>query len=125
MNILRNAIWTTLVLASLGAAAADDSRIEAGRRIFERNCQTCHGVTGPAASGAGPDLRGIMGRRAGSNDSGIHSRAAIESGVTWSREALRRYLQNPDRAMPGTIMSGPSLDPGELEALLDYLETLR
>jgi len=125
MNILRKAICVALALASLSTAAADDSRIESGRRIFARNCQTCHGVTGPAASQAGPDLHNIMGRRAGSENSGIHSRASIESGIAWSREGLRRYLENPDRTMPGTIMSRPVLDADELEDLLDYLESLR
>lgn len=125
MDILRNALCVALTLASLQAVAADDNRIAAGRQVFERYCQTCHGVTGPAASGTGPDLRGIVGRKAGSEDGGIHSRAALDSDIVWSRESLRRYVLDPDRAMPGTLMSPQMLAPEEVEELLDYLENLR
>jgi cytochrome c2 len=43
----------------------------------------------------------------------------------WNRESLRRYLADPRRAIPGTIMPVGVANPAELESLLDYLETLR
>jgi cytochrome c2 len=48
-----------------------------------------------------------------------------ESGIVWNREVLRRYLSNPGREVPGTIMPVRVEDPKQLEDLLDYLETLR
>jgi len=55
----------------------------------------------------------------------VHSRALIDPGIRWDRESLRRYLADPRRAIPGTIMPVDVADPAELESLLDYLETLR
>ncbi len=106
-------------LAQPQVASAD-----AGRKVFERRCQTCHGGTGPADSPIGPDLRGIMGRKAGSERSGLHSRAAVESGVVWDRESLRRFLATPEAEIPGSIMPVRMTDPRELDELLDYLESL-
>ncbi len=54
----------------------------------------------------------------------MHSRAVVESGVVWNRQSLRRFLSDPGREIPGTIMPIRVQDPKEL-ALLNYLETLR
>jgi cytochrome c2 len=55
----------------------------------------------------------------------MHSRVLIDSGMVWNRASLRRFLADPRRAIPGTIMPVGVADPVELESLLDYLETLR
>lgn len=117
---------TVLALGALHTAAvpASDSS-EPGKKIFEQRCRTCHAGTSPADSPLGPSLVGVFGRKAGSATSGVHSRAALESGMVWNRSSLRRYLSNTGREMPGTLMSAPMLNPKELDDLLDYLETLR
>ena len=125
MNRLHFVVCAGLLLAGLDPAAAADPSVEAGRKIFQRNCQTCHGGTGPAASKIGPDLAGIIGRKAGTGSSGVHSRLNVESGEVWTRSSLRRYLSDPGREIPGTLMSTGVRDPKELEDLLDFLETLR
>jgi len=105
-------------------SAAEDSA-DRGRTIFEQRCQTCHGGTGPADSPIGPSLAGVLGRKVGSGDSGIHSRAAVESDTVWTRSSLRRFLAEPGREMPGTFMPVQVTDPKELDELLNYLQTLR
>jgi cytochrome c len=84
-------------------------------------CRTCHGGTAPADLPIGPSLSGIIGTRAGSQSSGVHSRALIDSGIVWTREALHHFLSDPARALPGTLMHTRVFRPGELESLLDYL----
>lgn len=109
--------------AVIGAAAARDSA-QAGQRLFERQCRTCHG--GAAAdSPIGPNLAGVVGARAGTRPAGIHSRALPDSGIVWTRDSLRRFLSDPQRAIPGTLMPVGVASATELETLLDYLETLR
>jgi cytochrome c len=109
----------------LPAAARADDFSDPGRRIFAQRCQTCHGITGPADTATGPDLRHLYGRKAGSGDSGVHSRAAIEADTVWTRSSLRRYLSEPGREMPGTLMPVHITDSHELDDLLNFLETLR
>ena len=111
-----------LALAGMiGGAAAGDSGLE----IYERQCRTCHGGTAPADSPLGPSLVGIIGTKAGTQASGLHSRVMVESGIVWNRESLRRFLTDPRRAVPGTSMPVRVPDPEALERLLDYLESLR
>jgi cytochrome c2 len=115
-----------VLLAGLNSlAVANDGSIDAGRKVFAHRCQTCHGGTRPADSPIGPDLRGIVGRKAATQHSGVHSRAALESGVVWDRKSLRRFLAAPQDEIPGTIMPVQVTDPKELDELLDYLESLR
>ncbi|HET7362252.1 MAG TPA: c-type cytochrome [Burkholderiales bacterium] len=112
----------TVALAGLaGAAVADDAA--SGREVYELRCRTCHGGTAPADSPIGPSLVGIIGTRAGTQASGIHSRALIDSGVVWDRASLRRFLSDPRRELPGTLMPVGVADAAQLESLLDYLES--
>jgi cytochrome c len=114
--------------ATLGCAARvvfADEFSDPGRRIFQQRCQTCHGVTAEADTALGPSLKGVLGRKAGGGDSGVHSRAAIESDTVWTRSSMRRYLSEPGREMPGTLMQARVTDGRELDDLLNYLETLR
>lgn len=113
-----------LVVALAPAFAADDSA-SAGRKIFESRCVSCHESSPPSTATLGPTLAGIVGRKAGSGNSGVHSRALVESGIVWNRVSLRNYLSDPGRAVPGTIMPMRVENPRELDDLLNYLETLR
>lgn len=125
MNLLRKAVCVALAVnAVIGVATADES-VLLGQQVFERRCQTCHGITGPAALPIGPKLAGIIGTKAGTSDSGVHSRAAFDSGIVWNRESLRRFLSDPMGQIPGSLMSVGVADSAEVESLLDYLETLR
>ena len=87
-----------------------------GRRIFETTaCVNCHAVAGTVANGRfGPDLTHMM------------SRDTIASGAAPNtRENLRAWIQQPDSIKPGSLMPAMQLNEKELEALTDYLETLR
>lgn len=105
----------------LRAAQADEAA--SGREVYELRCRTCHGGTAPADSPIGPSLKGIVGTKAGTQPSGLHSRALIDSGIVWDRESLRRFLADPHRAIPGNIMPVAVEDPAQLDALLEYLES--
>jgi len=87
-----------------------------GRRIFETTaCVNCHAVAGTVANGRfGPDLTHMM------------SRDTIASGAAPNtRENLRAWIQQPDSIKPGSLMPAMQLNEKDLEALTDYLETLR
>jgi cytochrome c len=123
LHLLGCATFGALML--LTAAARADEFSEPGRQIFMRRCQTCHGGTGKADTPLGPNLTGVLGRKAGTGSSGVHSRAALEADTVWTRSSLRRYLSAPGAEMPGTLMPVQVPDSRELDDLLNYLETLR
>ena len=125
MNCFGKSACLALALAGIvGAAASDEDQAQAGREVFDKRCRTCHGGTARADLPIGPSLAGIVGRRAGTGASGIHSRPVMDSGIVWDRASLRRFLSNPQREIPGTLMAGSATNRAELESLLDYLETL-
>ena len=109
------------LIGAFSAARADEPA--SGREVFDFRCRTCHGGGGPADSPIGPSLDGIVGKRAGTQPSEIHSRALIDSGVVWDRKSLRRFLSDPRRELPGTLMPVGVADAAQLESLLDYLES--
>jgi cytochrome c2 len=117
------ALAVALALAGLiGAASADEAA--SGAEVFLLRCSTCHGGSRLANLPIGPSLAGIIGTRAGTQASGVHSRAMIDSGIVWDRASLRRFLSDPQSGIPGTLMAVGVANPAELESLLDYLESL-
>lgn len=97
-------------------AAVSDGSVEEGRRIFESTgCVNCHAITGTVANGRfGPDLTHLM------------SRDTIASGIAPNTsENLRRWIQDPDSMKPGSLMPAMKLNEKDVDALVQYLATLR
>jgi cytochrome c len=104
-------------------AAADPAR---GERVFQR-CYSCHSVEDDGSKLQGPNLKGVVGRRAGTMAGFDYSDAMIaagRNGVAWTRETLDRYLADPETVVPGTTMApAPGLnDPAMRADVIDYLE---
>ena len=89
------------------ALAQDD-----GRALFEQRCASCHTVTADAAPTAGPNLRGVVGRRVG-GDPGFDYSPVLEqagrAGDSWDFERLVRFLEDPGEMCPRLWMGGNSL----------------
>jgi cytochrome c oxidase subunit 2 len=107
--------FATWVRAQQQPAVLDEN-VTAGRRVFETTaCINCHAIGGTVANGRfGPDLTHLM------------SRHTIASGAAENTKAnLRLWIQKPDAIKPGSLMPAMQLSNTDLDALVDYLETLR
>jgi cytochrome c oxidase subunit 2 len=96
--------------------AVADERVAAGKRVFETTaCINCHSIHGTVANGHfGPDLTHLM------------SRTTIAAGAALNTpENLRLWIQNPDAIKRGSLMPAMKLSDSDLDALVEYLETLR
>ena len=81
-------------LAALPVAAAGDP--EQGKREFAR-CRGCHPLE-VGRNAAGPNLLGVVGRRAGSaRDYGYSPAmaAATAKGLIWSEQLIAQYIASP------------------------------
>ena len=96
----------------------------AGKRVYQARCRGCHGDE-HAAPTLGPTLVRIIGRKAGTGETGVHSYAMIASGIVWNGDSLRRFLAAPTKEVPGTLMLGGIDNPQELDDVVTYLESLR
>ena len=87
-----------------------------GREVFETTaCMSCHTIAGTAANGRfGPDLTHLM------------SRDTLGSGIAENTRAnLRRWIKDPAAFKPAALMPAMGFTDSELDAVTDYLVTLR
>ena len=87
-----------------------------GRQVFlTRSCSLCHAVAGTGAnSHFGPDLTHVAARR------------SIAAGsLPYSRGALAGWIADPQGLKPGTNMPATGLDGASLNAVVDYLDSLK
>ena len=113
-----------LLVASfpLAAGAAD---LANGQRLFATRCASCHAVGPSARAGFGPQLNGVLGRRAGCTPDFRYSPAMLKSGIVWNDKTLAAFLDSPGDLVPGTKMRfwGMS-DPKQVGDLLGYLRSI-
>lgn len=88
-------------------------------------CAACHPSSADGVSAMGPNLRGVMGRRAGSLPGFAHSAALKSSGLVWSSKTMDAFLKNVQGTVPGTLMGLSSVpDANDRAQIINYLETL-
>ena len=97
------------------ATPPGDSLAASGMLVFDRVCAACHAIRGTLAAGArGPDLTHVA------------SRATLAAGtVANTRANLTTWVAEAERIKPGNGMPSIRLAPGELAAVIAYLESLR
>lgn len=113
-------VATGASLQPVGAAAPAPG----GETLFRQRCQSCHSVAPGRTTALGPNLAGVVGRKAGST-AFRYSPALKASGTTWNRATLDRFLAAPTRAVPGTRMVVSVPDAAQRAALIGYLESKR
>lgn len=111
-----------LAMSTAQSQAAGDA--VSGKQLYESRCLGCHSRDKNTVT-LGPNLFGIVGRKAAAGESGVHSRALAESDITWTAASLRRFLAAPAKQVPGTNMPVGVPSAREIDDLVAYLETLR
>ena len=100
----------TLVIAAAMAVpalctAASRPDVENGKATFNTMCSVCHSTQKTGGPIEGPNLIGVVGRKAGSQpEFGKYSKALQASGLTWDVKTLNKFLVNPGEKVPGTFM---------------------
>jgi len=111
-----------LALAASGGAASAAGDAAAGQATF-RVCRTCHQIGEGAKNFVGPELNGVVGRKAGSVAGYNYSDANKNSGLTWDEATLRKYLRLPRDVVPGTKMAFPGLqNDDDIANVIAYLK---
>ncbi len=111
--------------AGIGAQAAraqDAASMAAqGKRIFIR-CGACHSATTPLNK-VGPNLVGIVGRKAASVAGFNYSTPMKAQSFVWTEAKLDLWLTKPSTVVPGTTMAFAGLPkPEDRKALIAYLK---
>jgi len=130
MSLIRSAhLFVLAALLVTPAAYAGDGKGNAasGKELFVASaCSTCHGVTREGDSTIGPNLVGVVGRKAGTTKSLLGPSENLKKyGVIWNTETLDEFLTNPSAKVPGTAMIGMLVDPQQRADVIAYLATLK
>lgn len=98
----------------------------AGQQLFKNHCAACH-VQKPGAHVVfGPNLSGVVGRRAGSLPGFPYSEALKKSGLVWTEDNLRKWIADNAHMVPNTLMPHVAIsDPAEQIYLVAYLRSLK
>ena len=119
---------SVVALVSSPASAADAAH---GAQIFKGTCGVCHlAQPHPAVSDLamriGPNLWGVVGRKAGTTQHFRYSPAMRQSGIVWTPDKLRPYIHEPQKTIPNIRMSFLGLkNMRDVDDVIAYLQTFK
>ncbi|HLQ92453.1 MAG TPA: c-type cytochrome [Xanthobacteraceae bacterium] len=120
-------MMTSLILAAaiagLGAGAAQAADVAKGQAAFVRQCAICHTIDKGGENRIGPNLFGVVGRRAGTMQ-GFRYTNAFRTTATfeWTEGLLGPWISLPSVMVPGTAMGGfPGVADRDKDDIVAYL----
>ena len=87
------------IMALFASTSAAD-----GAKVFKK-CLACHSVEKGGPNKIGPNIFGVLNRRAGSISNYKYSKAMLAYGKVWSFEEMNGFLTKPKDWIKGTKMS--------------------
>ena len=112
-----------LIVLGTSAQAADAAH---GQQLFRDQCGVCHvGGDGDGAGGAGPSLKGVVGRKVGGDTNFGYTQALSDSKESWTADSLSTFLTDPNKAKPGTSMPIAVKSDTDRADLIAYLSSLK
>jgi cytochrome c len=115
-----------LIICGFGAtlmgnpvAAADANH---GKELYQ-TCVACHSEKPDAI---GPNLKGVVGRKAAALEDFRYSAPMRRANLTWDEANLRAYIGDPQATVKGNRMPfGGLRNPADVEDVVAYLKTLQ
>jgi len=93
-------------------------------------CKTCHSFEQGAEHRTGPNLYGIVGKKAGTAKAYRYSTCLKNAGFIWTEDKLRAWITNPKAALQKftdcakTRMPAQKVSGAKLDAVIDYLVSI-
>lgn len=121
---------SAMVVVGLAASALAGAAVAAppkgdpvlGKKVFMR-CVACHAVTPSAAAKMGPNLAGVVGRKAGASPAFKYSAAMKKASLKWDEATLDKWLTKPSAVVPGTSMAFAGIpNPDDRAAVIAYMK---
>lgn len=111
-----------LAMMSSAPAAAEPFALGdpvAGKTAYQA-CMGCHAIDD---NDVGPKHRGVVGRVAGTAPGYSYSAALKASGIVWTPAMIDRWLQGPQKLVPGSKMFFSIPNPKQRADIIAYLAT--
>jgi len=112
-------VLALLACSTIAANAAGDA--VKGAQVFKR-CAICHTDEKGGADGLGPNLFGVVGRKAATRPGFSYSPVLKSSGIVWNEATLSKWVASPGRMLPGNRMAFSGITSKKQQAdLIAYL----
>ena len=112
-----------LIMSIVGVRSGYAADVKRGALLYQ-TCAACHSPL--IEDSLGPNLRGVVGRKAGSLAKFSYSEAMRSSGLVWDGATLRAFVRKPQAKVPGTTMAFPGYqEAADADDLVTYLESLK
>ena len=122
-QVLVSLFAMVMLLAPPHAHAAGNAAT--GAALFNR-CSLCHSATKGGGNKIGPNLFGVVGRKAGTYPGFSYSAAMKKSGIVWTPAKLDAYLAAPQEIVSGNSMPFAGIANAPQRAdVVAYLVTLK
>jgi cytochrome c len=108
----------------VGVAQADD--LELAQKLATNHCAVCHTFDKGGPPGQGPNLFGLIGRKAASESNFTYSDGYSKamSGKVWDEQLLDAWLTDVQAVAPGSAMVYSQDDPAKRQKIITYIESL-
>jgi len=116
-----------LALACLTGAAQADGDAAKGKAAFVRQCAICHTGEKGGDNRFGPNLFGIVGKKAGAVPGFTYTNAfKNRANWEWTEDAIGGWMMFPSTMVPGTAMGVfQGIAEKDRDDLVTYLATLK
>lgn len=124
--VLVGPLLAGLMAANAWAASAPGGTGDpaAGEDVFIK-CSGCHQAGEGAENSIGPQLNGLIGRKAASVPGYDYSDALKASGLVFDEPTLREFIHDPKAKVPGTKMNYAGLaKEKDIDDILAYFRGL-
>jgi cytochrome c len=120
-------ILAAFATAGLAGAARADGDPAKGKAAFVRQCALCHTAEKGGDNRYGPNLFGIVGRKAGTVPGFSYSNAfKTRADWEWTEDAIGGWMRFPATMVPGTAMAAfQGIAEKDRDDLVAYLATLK
>lgn len=124
-------VWKTLSLVScvsavaLGAFASAQADASPEETQFKKSCGTCHIAEAGAPIRQGPNLWGVLGRKAATLGGFKFSDALKATDIVWDEMTLDQWITNAGKMVPGTTMMYRQRNAEKRLKIITYLKTRR
>ena len=119
----RARLLAAAAVLGLGAGASEAADVAKGEAAFVRQCAICHTIDKGGDNRLGPNLFGIVGRRAGTV-AGFRYSNAFRNIATfeWTEGLLGPWIALPSVMIPGTTMGTfPGVSDRDKDNIVAYV----
>ncbi len=104
-GVSTSATAALLVVIGFGLTESRGADLNKGEALFTRQCALCHTIGQGESNRFGPNLFGILGRKAGTV-AGFKYSQPFQSTASWdwNAETLKAWILGPSHMVPGTTM---------------------